>query len=266
MKWPLPESQWTESILRDTFEQELGTAGILRQHGSIDQLDSQDDSSLSCEQAAPDRTRSVSGVASFEQISFTGHRISIKGLEVDDYLKLNPIVLASHIRYSWDAMPTVIGTVAGLSKQGKTLRFEGMQFDTDPLSEAWFQKIKKRTIRMVSIGFWPLEWAYVEESGKNKEVIRYIDVTRSILQEISPCAIPANYRCSITKGPAGESSPDLAKQVQELSRQLDQLRQTAGGERETLRRELFQALEQQRNDFEVNRLLAAVGCSMQSVV
>jgi len=70
-----------------------------------------------------------------------------------------------------------------------------MTFDTDPIAEAWFQKVLKGVVRMTSVGFMPHEWSVESETrgrGDKKREVLFIDVPESELLEISVVPIGAN--------------------------------------------------------------------------
>lgn len=171
-----------------------------------------------------EKKRTIDGVANVLEVSRTGIRVSIQGLDLSHFKK-NPVALAGHMRIAWDGTPTVIATINSVSKAKKNtiLRFRGMTFDTDPLADAWFQKIIGRFVRMVSIGLLPtdLEIGTIEVGrGKDKREILFLDIISSELLEISPVSIGANRGAFI-----GESSAALrlAARVAEQSLAIDRL-------------------------------------------
>lgn len=171
-----------------------------------------------------EKKRTVDGVANVLEVSRTGIRISIEGLDLSHFKK-NPVALAGHMRIGWDGSPTVIATINSVSKAKKNtvLRFRGMTFDVDPLADAWFQKILGRFIRMVSVGILPtdIEIGMMEVGrGKDKREILFLDIIASELLEISPVSIGANHGAFI-----GESSAALrlAARVAEQSLAIDRL-------------------------------------------
>ncbi len=179
-----------------------------------------------------EKKRTISGVASVLGVSRTGVQVSIQGLDLSHFKK-NPIALASHLKFAPDGFPTVIATIAGVTKGNKNtvLRFRGMEFDTDPLSDAWFQKISRGFVRMVSIGILPTEievGTMVVGKGEKKREILFLDILESQLLEISPVAIGANTGAFI-----GESSASLrlaskvanqALAIERLEKALDSTR------------------------------------------
>lgn len=179
-------------------------------------------------QSVSKEKRTVSGVASVEQISRSGLLVRIKGLDIRVYNEMNPVVLASHCSITSDLMPGAIGTVEKVSKRGNALLFKNMHFDTDPLAQAWWEKIESGTIRMVSIGFAPLEWEIGEEEIDGKAT-RYIEVLKSELLEISPVAIGANQGAYINNG----RRETLSATVEQLRREIELLKAIVEGVDET---------------------------------
>ena len=162
--------------------------------------------------------RGFSGVASEEQISGSGHKILISGMDVTRFNRFNPVVLICHRQFAESTLvPGAIGTTR-VRKSGNQLLFSNMRFDADPLSQLWQSKIECGTIRMVSVGTQPLEAEIKEDvvgRGKNKTTVRYIEVGRSILGELSVCPLGAN------QGALFDPVPDDASQIQP---QIDALR------------------------------------------
>lgn len=201
-----PRSQWTRQLVEAGFEDAVAALqGCLTQETefAIDQA------------AINEKKRSVNGTASVEEVSRTFYLIRIDGLDIRQFKK-NPVVLASHSACAYGTlMPGAIGTVGSVSKSGNSLLFKNMTFDEDPLADAWWQKILRRTVRMVSIGFLPLEWAFVEEQPKKKgDPARwYVDITKSELLEISPVCIGANRGAFIDYG--RESAKFLSDRAEE---------------------------------------------------
>ncbi len=179
-----------------------------------------------------DKKRSINGIASTEEISRSGIFIDISGIDVRPFKK-NPIVLASHYAQVFDLTPGVIGAVGLIAKRNNSLLFKHMVFDTDPLSEAWFQKIQKGFVRMVSIGIMPIKMEIEEKivgKGKSQRTIQFLNISKSELLEISPTAIGANRGAFIdprSLPPSKETEAiqaridGLQKDVEEMQRMLD---------------------------------------------
>lgn len=161
--------------------------------------------------------RTVSGVANVLSISRSGIRLSIKGLDLDHYNQHNPVVLAGHRTISAGLLPGAIGTVerAYKAKEQTELRFRNLRFDTDPIAEAWYQKVLSGTVRMVSVGFLPLEVEVATEtvgSGNNKREVVFLDIPSAELLEISVVAIGANRGALI--GQFGQHAHERLAQVE----------------------------------------------------
>lgn len=218
----VPRSQLTDSALRDAFHMELDSAGYIRMPARFQtfccgQLALGSELAEAFEAGAeaskttgPNKVneadRTVSGIANVESISRSGIKIHLDGLDLTSYHQ-NPIVLAAHSAFAYSTlMPGAIGTVEKVFKarQASELRFRNLKFDTDPIAEAWYQKVLCGTVRMVSVGFLPLEWTFVSETvgkGKDKREISYIDIPKSELLEISVVPIGANRGAFIGQTP-----------------------------------------------------------------
>lgn len=176
-----------------------------------------------------DNYRSVSGVASVRGISRSGLLIEVGGIDLTHF-KRNPVALACHYQIVPATLePAVIAMVGKVQAiDGKTLAFKNMTFDTDPLSEAWLQKIRGGFVRMLSIGVLPVKVEYVEEEkgkGENKRMVRYLRFVESELVEISPCGIGANRGAFIDPGERKpQSSEELLGLVSKLMVELEELR------------------------------------------
>jgi hypothetical protein len=213
----VPRSILTERTLLDAFHVELDATGRialpahlritpqriltraeLEECGSDEPSEGGAEASSTGPKRVNEADRSVSGVANVLSISRSGIKLHISGLELEHYNKCNPVVLAAHEQVAFSTlMPGAIATVerAYKAKQQTELRFRNMTFDTDPLAEAWFQKVLKGIVRMVSVGFLPIEWNVQREEegrGKDKREIVYIDIPQSELLEISVVPIGAN--------------------------------------------------------------------------
>lgn len=224
----LPQSEWTEDYLRARLTEEVNLFG----HAHYDGFLAIDEASRSKSK----RTRSVDGTASIEEISRSGLLIEVGGMDLKHFRK-NPVVLASHLSIvPATAEPAVIGLVGSVAIQGNRLSFRNMKFDSDPLSEAWFQKIVSGHIRMVSVGVQPHEVDFEEKrigKGEDARTIRYLRFVRSELVEISPTPIGANRGAFIdpTSLPAsGEGvSPELPSGIDALRAEVAELRSLIDG-------------------------------------
>lgn len=188
-----PRGQWTRQILGDWFAATLDaqTGHILHPASAV------------IEKAGIDiAKRQVSGIANVEEISRSGIKINIEGIDLSHFKK-NPVALAAHQQTVWaTAMPAIIAMVGRVFKKEGALHFSNMTFDTDPLAEAWFQKIVNGFVNMVSVGIMPTKWEYMEEPPKKKGEAGtwFIDIAESELFEISPVGIGANRGAFIDRG------------------------------------------------------------------
>jgi len=223
----MPQSQWTQDLLLSDFHRQLEISSGVIQHGTP----------FMVEEAAGGKRpndRCVNGVASVEAISRSGLKILLSGLDLTHYNKFNPVVLAGHSQYvPLTLMPGAIATVERVSKSGDTLKFRKMRFDTDPLAEAWYQKVTKNIVRMVSVGVRPIEMEYVEEEvgkGRNRRIERYICLVESELIELSVTVIGANIGAMIDRQPDrddGQAFDALAKELASLRTAVDALQSAA---------------------------------------
>lgn len=173
-----------------------------------------------------EKKRSVSGVANAESMSRSGIIVRIDGLDVQRYNNDNPVVLAGHEYIGAGLEPGAIGTIERVTKADdkKVLRYKNMTFDTDPISEMWYQKVLKGVIRMTSIGFLPIDWEYKQDEvgkGKEKREIWYIDITQSELLEISVVPVGANRFAVI--GHSNDSG--VEERIGAAEKTIDELRQ-----------------------------------------
>jgi hypothetical protein len=185
------------------------------------------------------KARAVSGTASIETVSRTGLLIDIEGIDLSQFKK-NPIVLANHHDVVPSTLsPAVIAMVGSISKKGNALEFQNMTFDDDPLSEAWFQKVTKRFVRMVSVGVLPTEVELVDRSDeesdgkgdgktkKRKRPVRYLHVKSSELLEISVTPIGANRGAYID--PPAKGGESIKADLRSVQDELDLLRSALTG-------------------------------------
>jgi hypothetical protein len=233
---------WTESVVRDGLDRVLDQYGCAPVEAAFT-LD---------EKASSKRGRSVSGVASVQEVSRTRLLIDLGGLSVTRYNRDNPVVLACHHYIAEGTlMPGAIGTVGRMSKREGRLEFSGMTFDTDPVAEAWYQKVLSRTVRMVSVGVLPLEVEFVQPG---KEGGGHLMLIKSELMELSVTPVGANRGALIDppSAPVGESESvrDLMAKVERLAAEMAELRQFRDGVVEAAQEEKRQSID---------RLLQAAG-------
>ncbi len=166
---------------------------------------------------AGDEERTFSGVANVLSISRSGIRLSIQGMDISYYNRDNPVVLANHRVITAELLPGAIGVVERAYKANEQteLRFRNMRLDKDALAEAWRAKVLSGTVRMVSVGFLPLEVELASEtigSGKNKREVVFLDIPASELLEISVVVIGANRGALI--GQFGRNTYERLAQVE----------------------------------------------------
>lgn len=218
----LPRHQWTDAFLTEQFDRALQAgAGLVHQAAPF---------RIEIEEAE-DGARKINGVASVEAVSRSGHKFLISGIQIEQYNQLNPVVLACHRQFAaMTLMPGAIATVEKVSKYKDTLRFRGMEFDTDALAQAWEQKVRKNIVRMVSIGVTPLDWGIASETvgrGATKREIRYIEVAECELTELSLVVVGANRGAYIDRQSGQETQrlDALEQKFAALLAELNSLRE-----------------------------------------
>ena len=163
-------------------------------------------------------TRTITGYASTGTVDRHGEIVDPKAFKKDlkRFLKERHLFAANH-RYVNDAgEPTIIGKVvdASIDDNGLLATF---QFDTDELSEKWWQKYVSKTLNAFSIGFIPIKWVENEVQENNdspsRRILTYTEVE---LLEISAVPIPANREAIVTNSLELGRIDDLCKQVSEL--------------------------------------------------
>jgi len=207
----VPRSKVTDALLRDSFEQELSAGGGLVWTAAPLAIETQ---------SLNEEARSVDGVASVESISRTGHLFRIAGMDIRAYNERNPVVLACHRQMSDGLLPGAIATVRHAYKRGDTLGFKGMTFDSDPIADAWWQKVRKGIVRMVSIGALPIEWD-IAETTTGKKTVRFIEITESELGEISVTPLGANRGAYFDNARRGSQAVDA--RLSDLEAKVEQL-------------------------------------------
>lgn len=175
------------------------------------------------------------GVANGEEISRSGHFIQISGIDVSYYNQTNPVVLACHTQMGSNLMPGAIGVMEKVIKSKTELKFRGLQFDSDELSQIWAGKVQRGVIRMLSVGIIPMEWDIEEETigkGKSAYTIRYISISKCELIEISVCPVGANRQSLIGNVMARDQQDqiaDLETKVKELAELLSEIKNVDNG-------------------------------------
>jgi hypothetical protein len=179
--------------------------------------------------------KAITGVANIEEISRTGILVKIDGLDLT-YFRRNPVLLANHYQIVPDTLvPAVLGTVGRITKTEGILQFSGLNFDKESsLAQEWKRRVEAELVRMVSIGFFPIEAEWAERTtgkGEKKRTQRYLEFTTSELVELSLCVIGANRGAFITlPGKHGQSgAPELLDRVEALQREIAELRSVIDG-------------------------------------
>jgi len=141
----------------------------------------------------PEEERVIRGcIASTEAIDEHGSTIKANGWDLSRY-EQNPILLWNHALSSFakDAEPEdILGRCAVQMRKKRLvcdLHFDNE--DVNPKAERVYRQCKAGTIRMLSVGFRPLQWHY-EKRGENDGDLLVID--KALLLEISVTPIGSN--------------------------------------------------------------------------
>ena len=211
----LPTQGQSNQDLLNAFDQILNSTGGVVHAATPFTLD---------QKGIDKENRSASGTAWVEEISRRGYFFKAKGIDFTNYLKTNPVVLACHQQATAELIPGAIAMVSDMAVSGKKLKFSGMVFDVDPLSEAWWQKVSTGFVRMVSIGPMPISWDVAEVvigKGKDEKVIRFIEVTESELVELTVCPVGANRPALFDRVSFKGRNQALEAKMLELEARLD---------------------------------------------
>ena len=139
--------------------------------------------------------RVVRFVFSDGSVDRVGDTIDPKGWELDAFNE-NPVALWAHC--SWD-LP--IGRATNVHVQGRKLvgDIEFAEPETYPFADTVFRMVKAGYLNAVSVGFVPLEYAFVQSNDRPFG----IDFKRQELLEISVVPVPANANALVEARAAG---------------------------------------------------------------
>lgn len=130
------------------------------------------------------RDRTFRFVFSDGAVDRAGDRIDPSGWDTNAFMK-NPVILWSH-----NATIPPIGRARSAFVSGDKLlgdiEFAGA--DANPFAETIFRAVKDGFIKAVSVGFRPIEWAFVSDKNRPSG----IDFKKQELLEVSVCAVPCN--------------------------------------------------------------------------
>jgi len=134
-----------------------------------------------------EETRVRSFRASTPTIDRHGTIVRTEGIKTDRFAD-NPIFSWNHNAYDMAQPEDVLGQVIGW--QQDEARFDvDVRFDEDAKAEMAFQKVKSRSLRMVSIGFRALDAGYEAIDGQDEPIWVY---RSSELLEIALVVLPSN--------------------------------------------------------------------------
>lgn len=136
---------------------------------------------LATEAGATDPERTLSFTISTVRQDRDRDTIDPVGWAVDDYLR-NPVVLWAH-DYTQPSIGKALSV--GGSEEGVSSLAEFASADIYPFADTIFKLLTNGFLRAVSVGFWPVEWVFNEESGG-------IDFKKQELWEYSVVPIPSN--------------------------------------------------------------------------
>jgi len=145
-----------------------------------------------------EETRTVTGYASVGTIDRYGEVVLPEAFraDLDRFLRDDHIFAANHRYVNEAGEPLVIGKVLSgiIDDKGLLCTF---RFDTDPISEKWWQKYKSGTLKSFSIGFIPIasEYRKIKSGESERNVLHYTEIE---LLEISAVPIPANRESMVT--------------------------------------------------------------------
>ncbi len=146
-------------------------------------------------------TRTISDcVASDESIDSHGSKIIAKGWKLDRFIK-NPVLMWNHAasRYSSPAKPEdVLGSCENPRVKWKMLLVD-LRFDTKEINEQAeqvFRQMLAKTIRSLSVGFWPLRYHY-ESQGEGQRELLVIDEAELIEVSVLPIGSNENALSSL---------------------------------------------------------------------
>jgi len=140
-------------------------------------------------------TRTLTIIGTDETKDRDGDIISIKGWQMDNFLK-NPVFLYAH---NYSSVP--IGSATKIIKRKNPGRLEFVEkFPTEglyPFADMIFELFNEKILNASSVGFIPTEWEPVEtaDAGKNSDDMmgsrgrRYL---KQELLELSACPVPSN--------------------------------------------------------------------------
>jgi hypothetical protein len=136
-------------------------------------------------------SRLVEFVITDETVDRYGDVIRIDGWETDDYEK-NPVVLWAHSHYDPPVAKAVSLDVLKKKKQLRSVA-EFTPRDLNPFGYMVFEMFRQRFMNAVSVGFLPMEYAFVSESTDAERARRGgIDYLKQSLLEFSAVPVPAN--------------------------------------------------------------------------
>jgi len=134
-----------------------------------------------------DKERSFLAVASVESPDRMGDVISVKGWELDNYVK-NPVVMPFH---NYSTLP--VGRSLGIFSKGKKLMFVP-QFAPYPEASRMYEMFRDKYLKGFSVGFIPKESKKIETEEEDRPLFWH-QPTKFIKQElleVSVAPIPAH--------------------------------------------------------------------------
>lgn len=147
-----------------------------------------------------EQTRTIRGaVASDESIDSHGSKIVAKGWRFTRFAN-NPVLMWNHAwaRYSCPAKPEdMLGNASAAVKKGQLL--SDLRFDTkevNPCAEMVYQQFKSGTVRMLSVGFYPVKYHY-EAQGEGQRDLLVIDEAELLEISVVPIGANANANAGI---------------------------------------------------------------------
>ena len=130
-------------------------------------------------------------------------RIDARGWELDSFNR-NPVALWAH-----DSAQPPIGRASNVRVEGDRLMgtIEFAEPETYAFADTIYRLVRGGFINAVSVGFLPLEYAYVDDKDRPWG----IDFKRQELLEISVCPVPANPNSLVEAGSKGINMRPLSR-------------------------------------------------------
>lgn len=174
---------------------------------------------------ASESDRTIDFVISTDTVDLAGDTIAVAGWKLDNYKK-NPVVLFAH-----DASSMPVGKATNVRVEDGKLKatVEFMTREISGFADAVFRALKAGFLSAVSVGFYPVKYAFVDDPERRFGV----DFLEQILLEFSVVPVPCNPEALI-EGRSFDAEPEFLGWARELversglavvtQKQMDQIR------------------------------------------